>query len=179
MNHILSLEIPDTLNTKFLRIFDMSDYEERMPVECQRLDVTPPGYAHTVIFGADEIEPGFDLVLSSCNLGMQTYNCGSNRLVLPDGIYVIKYSVNPNDTVFVEYNHLRVTSLLQDYRSAFCCIPLDGTEPDEETRKKLDLLYEIRSYIEAAKIKAEDCHEPHKAMELYNYAKLLLSKFKC
>lgn len=177
MNHVLSLEIPDTLNTKLLRIIDMSDYNENMPVKCPRLEVTPPGFSYSIKF--QELEPGFNLNLTTCNLGLQTYDCDSNRLDLTDGIYVIRYSVSPNDTVYCEYNYLKVSSLLSRYRCILCSLPLDGSEPDDEMKEKLNLLSQINMYIQAAKVKAEDCGEPKKAMELYTYAQKLLNKFDC
>ena len=179
MNHILSLDIPDTLNTRLLRVVDMSDYNENIPVKCQLLEITPPGFVHPVQFGSEVIEPGFTLNLTTCNLQLQKYDCDTNRLELPDGIYVVKYSVSPNESVYCEYNYMKVSSLMTKYRCVLCSIPLDGSEPNEDTKEKLDLLSEINMYIQAAKVKAEDCGEPNKAMELYNYAKKLLGKFNC
>jgi hypothetical protein len=40
-------------------------------------------------------------------------------------------------------------------------------------------LREIKSYLEAAKAKVEDCHEPKKGMMLYDYAVKLLNKMDC
>ena len=43
----------------------------------------------------------------------------------------------------------------------------------------MDKLSQIRMYLEAAKAKVEDCHEPQKGMTLYNYAIKLLNKLEC
>ena len=177
--HVLSLEAPDTLNHCILRIEDTSVYSELRTPECPILEVTLPGFNYAVQFGADVIAPGFRVNLTACDLDVQTDNCGTTFKNLPDGIYVIKYSVAPNDTVYVEYNHLRVTNLMLNYKKILCELDLAACEPTKEIEKKLKDLRLIRDYIEAAKAKVEICHEPKKGMQLYTYAKKLLSKFEC
>lgn len=177
MNHKLALEIPDTLNTKILRIEDYSDYSENVPIECQKLEVTCPGFFEPVVI--TDLEPGFIVNLTACKLGLQLYDCDINQLSIPDGVYSVRYSLSPSSQVNVEYKYLKASSLLQKYREILCSIPLDGTQPDEDTEAQLKLLNEIKTYIEAAKIKVETCHDVNKGMNLYNYAKTLLGKFNC
>lgn len=177
--HILSLEAPDTLNSKILRVIDTSIYATDMAPECPVLEVTLPGFKLPVQLGEDVISTGFSLNLTACDLEIQTEDCGTNYKSLPDGIYIIKYSVSPNDVVFVEYNHLRVTKLLNNYNNILCGLDVAGCEPSVETQGKLDQLTKIKQMIDAAKAKVEVCHEPMKGMELYTYAKKLLSKFDC
>lgn len=179
MNHKLALEVPDTLNTKYIKISDFSDYNDNIPVECALLEVTVPGFNSPVQITGEEIEPGFNLLLSACELKLQHNNCDSCKLDLPDGIYILKYSVSPREYVNVEYNYLRVSCLMNRYKKALCCIPLNGTEPDEVTKEKLKELNNIFMYIEAAKSAVEICGNPSKGMEMYEYAKKLLSKFDC
>lgn len=106
-NHVLSLEVPDTMNKCVLRIMDTSIYNTQKPPTCQLLQITPPGWTRPIEFNEGVISPGFSVNLTACDLEMQTVNCGSSYSDLPDGIYIIKYSVAPNDIVYVEYNHLR------------------------------------------------------------------------
>ena len=178
-NHILSLEAPDTLNTKILRIVDTSIYASTIPVECALLSVTAPGFSYSVEFTDSEIPQGFNRILTACDLELQTQNCGTAFSDLPDGIYVIRYSVSPNDVVYVEYNHLRLASILNCYNKILCELDIAGCDPDADKTKKLEVLGQVRMYLDAAKAKVEICHEPAKGMELYTYAQKLLSKFNC
>jgi hypothetical protein len=150
--HVLSLEAPDTMNPCILRVVDTSVYNQDTPVECPILEITLPGF---------------------------TSGCGTTFNNLPDGIYILKWSVSPNDKVYAEYNHLRITKALIMYNEALCELDLGTCEPGSETEKKLDTLRKIRMYLDAAKAKVEVCHEPRKGLELYKYAVKLLNKFEC
>lgn len=178
-NHILSLEVPDTLNGCILRIADTSIYSPLMPVTCQLLEVTVPGFNIPVQFTAPVIVPGFNLNLTACDLQIQTTNCGTIFNDLPDGIYIIKYSVSPNDIIYVEYNHLRITKALKRYQSILCDLDIADCDPPEIVKAKMRQLSLIRMYLDAAKAKVEFCHEPVKGMELYRYAVKLLGKIEC
>lgn len=177
--HILTLEVPKTLNVNILRVLDTSVYAENINIECPILEITLPGFKYRAQFGDDKIKPGFNLSLTACDLEVQSRDCGNLQSGLPDGIYIIKYSVAPNDTVYVEYNHLRVTSLLNRYDKVLCELDLSACSPDSEQEKKMKGLHEIKMYIDSAVAKVEVCHEPDKGMQLYTYAKKLLSKFDC
>ncbi len=178
-NHILSLEIPDTMNKCVLRIQDSSVYNELSVVKCPVLQVALPGFNYSVAFDQTRIQTGFSLNLTACDLQVQTVNCGETFNDLPDGVYVIKYSVSPNDLVYVEYNHLRITIALTKYQALFCNLDLAACDPSVETKAKLHKLRLIKSYLEAAKAKVEYCHEADKGMALYNYAVKLLDNMSC
>lgn len=173
LKHQLSLEVPDTNNTKVFRVTDTSIYSDALEVKCPTLQIISPGFKLPVTI--DVIE-GFNLVLNACTLGIAAGDC-SNSPSIPDGIYYLKYSVSPNDKVYVEYYHLRVTQTLNIYNNALCEIELSACEPDEITKNKLEELRLIRSYIDAAKIKVEDAHELEKGMQLLLYGKKLLTKY--
>lgn len=180
MNHKLALEVPDTLNTKILRIEDYSDYNENIPVLCPVLEIAAPGFANPVIIDEDKLKPGFALSLTACDLGLQTFDCDKNPLCLPDGIYDIKYAISPREQVYVEYNYLKISNIMNRYKKILCSIPLcTNSEPTEEIEEKLKKLYKAKMFIEAAKAKVEICHDAKKGMELYNYSKKLLSSFDC
>jgi len=180
--HKLSLEALDVMNDCVLRIVDTSVYSTSVPVECPILEITLPGFKYSIQFGEETtpaIAPGFMLNLTACDLELQFDNCGSKFSAFPDGIYTIKYSVSPNDQVYVEYNHLRITKALIKYEKVMCDIDVAACEPTKEITKKLEQLRLIKMYLEAAKAKVETCHEPKKGMELYTYAMKLLGKFTC
>ncbi len=106
-NHVLSLEVPTVMNTCILKIMDTSVYSDLLPVTCPTLNVTVPGFNYSnQLEGAQMVEfvASGNITLTACDLQLQTTNCGTQYANLPDGIYIIKYSVSPNDQVFVEYN---------------------------------------------------------------------------
>jgi hypothetical protein len=109
-------------------------------------------------------------------LGLQRTGCGQTSEILPDGIYVISYSVSPNSSVFTEYNHLRVTQTMNRYFNLLAELELGACEPDADLKEKLKELRLIRSFIEAAKAKVEYAHQPEEGIELLIYAKKRLDK---
>jgi|EP01052_Picozoa_sp_SAG31_P005562 hypothetical protein len=180
--HKLSLEVPDTANACILRVVDTSVYSSTVPVECPILEVTLPGFKYSVQFNKDSdpaINPAFIANLTACDLEIQTSNCGTDFNGLPDGVYVLKWSVSPNDVVYAEYNHLRITKALNTYNAAMCDLDIADCAPKAELVDDLKTLRMIKSYLEAAKAKVEVCHEPIKGMQLYTYAMKLLNKFNC
>ena len=182
--HRLSLEIPETLNPYILRIDDTSVYSTDIPVDCPTLLVTAPGFNYSsenfpIVQELDGgIKVPYRAILTGKELGLQ--RAEDNQLcILPDGVYAIRYSVSPNDQVYVEYNHLRVTNLRNKYDKMLCAMDLTDREPSVEKEKKLKQLWWIDVMIKAAVAKVEVCHEADKGMDLYNYAKLLLAKLGC
>lgn len=175
-NHVLSLEVPTVMNSCIIAVNDTSIYSNIVPVTCPTLNVTVPGFTYS---NQIEVTPGFSLILTACDLQLQTTQCGEQYADLPDGIYIFKYSVSPNEVVYVEYNHLRITKALIRYNKILCELDLAACEPSEKTEEKMKKLNMIRMYLDAAKAKVEYCHEPQKGMTLYNYAMKLLNKLEC
>ena len=178
-NHVLSLEVPTVMNPCILSIVDTSVYQTAnppVPVTCETLNVTVPGFAYS---NQIDVTQGFSAILTGCDLQLQTTGCGTSYVNLPDGIYIIKYSVSPNEVVYVEYNHLRITQALVRYNKAMCNLDLAACDPPARVQERLDKLRMIKMYLEAAKAKVEYCLEPQKGMSLYNYAIKLLNKFEC
>ena len=179
--HNLSLEIPMTLNECQMIISDTSMYSDGcINVTCPQLQITAPGFICATTITEPDISAGFcNLVLNACDLELQSENCETILNSLPDGVYVIRYSVSPNEYVYVEYNHMRVTQLMKSYYNAMCEIKGCCDKPTKETNKLLRELADVKMYIEAAVAKVEFCHEPDSGMKLYTYAKNLLSKITC
>jgi len=185
-NHVLSLEIPEVSNTCIIKIIDTSVYSEYVALKCPVLLVTPPGFNRSIVFEESRLFPGnigagfyFNLNLTACDLELQKDDCGNSYNNLPDGIYIIKYSVSPNETVYVEYNHLRISKALRRYNNLLCELELSDCEPPKDIKDKLNYLTLIKRYIDAAKAKVEYCHEPEKGITLFNYAVKLLDKLDC
>lgn len=176
--HVLSLEVPDTLNGCIFRVVDTSIYATT-PVNCPLLQITPPGFIHPVNFTTPVIEPGFMANITACDLGLQTDNCGTTYQDIPDGIYIVKYSVSPSELLYVEYNHLRMTCALNRVKQLYCDLSLGACEPSTELMATLNQIRLIQQYLDAAKSYVEICHDPNKGMELYRYAVKLLDKLSC
>ncbi len=174
LKHQLSLETPDTNNCKVLRVFDTSTYADGLDKECGTLQITSPGFNLPVNI---EVLPYFNIVLNGCSLGLQKSGCGDALMCIPDGIYVIRYSVAPNNKVLVEYNHLRTSQTLNKYFNELCKLEINSAEPDQDVRQKFKELQEIKSYIDAAKVKVEYCHQPEEGMELLIYAQKKLNAY--
>ena len=192
--HVLSLEVPDTMNKCILRIVDTSTYNKDIPVKCPVLWVTVPGFQYSVQF--DEHTPvngpidmcdlthlplkaGFILNFTACDLEIQSSNCGTIYNDLPDGIYAIRYAVSPVDLVYVEYNHLRITKALHKYQAILCDLDVATCDPPTSIKETLNKLRLAKMYLDAAKAQVEYCHQAKKGMDLYNYAVKMLDKISC
>jgi len=175
-NHVLSLEVPTVMNPCILKIFDTSVYSNLLPVTCPTLNITVPGFGYSI-----QLDTTQDFVdtITACDLQLQTTDCGTVNVDIPDGIYIIKYSVSPNEIVYVEYNHLRITQALNKYYNVLCDVDANACDPPLKIKQRLEELRLIYMYLQAAKGKVEFCHEPQKGMSLYNYAMKLLNKMTC
>jgi hypothetical protein len=175
-NHVLSLEIPTVSNPCVMKIFDTSVYSPLVAVFDPRLEIVIPGFKYTAEL---TFVPESSPTLTACDLGLQTENCGTSYVNLPDGIYSIKYAVDPECKVYVQYNHLRITCALNKYEKILCTLSLANCDPPVKVKEKLKNLHLIKMYLEAAKAKVETCHENQEGMTLFNYAVKLLNKFEC
>jgi len=182
MKHVLQLHMPDTMNDWSITIHDTSIYVETMTISCPTLQVLMPGFTSATTINEDSVPPlvpGFIRQLTACHLGAQSEGCGSTYNCLPDGIYVIRYSVSPNDIIYVEYNHLRIVQAMKLYKKHLCDLELETCSIPADKKLKFDELMEIKGYIDAAKATVETCHKPNKGMELYNYALKRLNALNC
>jgi hypothetical protein len=119
------------------------------------------------------------MCLTACTLAIQKSDCGTTQEKIPDGVYIIKYSVSPNSKVYVEYNHLRVTRLLTTYYEVLCDLEVQACQPDSEKQSLLAEMSYIRTVIDAAVANVEYCQSAAHGMQLYNYAKNRLNKIAC
>lgn len=172
----LNLHIPETFNTKTLRIEDNSIYDPTPPLNTI-LEIRPPSASQYVIF------------YLSANWKSETFDCEKLRLCyanctgvqanLPDGIYDIRYSVDPNISTMVEYNHFRTTAIMKRYTKMVCSFFNKRSDyKKSEYIALMDRLIEIDFIIKAAKYKAEECLEKEEALALYDQASTLLKDFE-
>lgn len=179
--HILSLEILNVSNTKYLSIKDTSQYAKGLGTDCSELLITPPAPLGTTALKTSiiAVKPGFDLNITACALKLQSMSCNEIRTDIPDGVYVIRYQLSPHDKTYVEYNFLRTTGLMKIYYEKLCALDMAACEPDS-TRKSLLLeMNMIKMLIDGAKSKVEYCSQPAAGLELFNYAKRKLERITC
>lgn len=182
IKHTLALDIPDTACENIIRIWDASVYGAGLAIDCPRLDIYLPGFSMPIYYSPDPtsippktLDPGFIKEFSTADLGITGNDQPAGTF--PDGLYTIRYSVSPNDTVYVQYYHLRTTHLVNVYYREICKVQLQACEPTAEQHQKMHDLRYIKMYIDAAKAKAEYCHAPVQAVEMYEYAERLLAKY--
>lgn len=170
-------EIP-TNNPKTLILKDTSFYNESIKTENCILEISTPGSYITQIF---KVRPDFIKTYNSSSLKILPVKKASQLIPLPDGIYNIKYSVKPNNLVFVEYSLMRNVRILQRYYSAGCDLftnKCDITKREFEQRR--EQLTWIKELIDFSKYKVEECGEEQAGLDLYNQAKELLDNYqKC
>lgn len=165
-------EIP--ASCKVLKLTDTSTYNPELEVDNAVLEVTPPGFSCSVAFTVDK---GFNIVLNSSTLKIAPAVIQADLIDLPDGIYFYKYSIKPNNQLFVEYSALRQCALLQKYYHEVCIL---FSEREKVTRKvfednRRELIW-IKELIDASKYKVEECGQEDAGIEMYNEANRLLDR---
>lgn len=173
----LYLEIRGNFNGKSLVIKDVSAYNENLPVECGQLSIKVPGFNRIKYY---DVLKGFEKIVNLSNLEIQIVNDYSNLNNLPDGAYHIKYSINPNDKLYVEYIYYNIFNLQRKYFTKLHCFMENKCELSrKEQLLKIDELYKISNMIDMIKITAEDCGDIQNADLLYNECVDLINKFYC
>lgn len=173
----LSLEAPTILNTCVLRLVDTSTYNADIVPVCPQLQISIPGFPNSIF--VNNVTTEFSLNLSACDLQIQTTSCGSQFNDLPDGIYVIRYSISPNDTVFVTYNHLRQSKALKKIQSIYCDLDLEDCVSNQQKKKQLEEVKLIETYLKASKANVEYCQQSRQGLEIFRKACQMLEKFNC
>lgn len=177
--HNLGIEILDTSNENILKITDISVYSEELDVTCPELLITPPGFQVSASIPANLLTPHFNIVLTACMLDLQTDGCDSRFDPLPDGIYAIKYSVAPNDSVYVVYNHLRTVKAEKRLTKLLCQVNAEDYFLPEQKKNLLTKVREIREMLDAAKASVNFCHKADKGMIIYERALKMIDKIDC
>lgn len=162
----LDFLVTPTYNTKTIAISDISVYEDFV-VNNPTLEISIPGFNTIIITFIPETLN----VLNSTILGITE----EGEDPLPDGIYVFRYSIDPNLEVFIEKTIMRVDVLQEKFDEAF--MRLDMMQCDRALKKQekveLDTIY---FFIQGAIAAANNC-ATDKANELYNSAVKMLLNF--
>lgn len=160
----------DLLNPKVMTVRDISYYDPDSEVTGGLLEISYPG--SDVIIEIDE-PTGFFQIINSNVLGI-TSSCGSRNLAdLPDGLWVLKYSIDEDH--YVEYKFLRNTLQLITYNNAYCSLDIRKCE-ERHYKQRLDQLRDIYNLIRAAEYFAECCRYTD-SIKVYNTVEQLLADF--
>ncbi len=166
-------EVP-TGDANTMRLVDSSFYNPDLKVESAILEITPPSAQLPVLFN---VQAGFSNLYNSSNLKILPAKNYSELVMLPDGIYIIKYSVKPNNKSYVEYNHLRNTSQMLSFnREIYELFSNRAIMSKREFQQRRESLTWIKELIDAAKVLVEDYQRVVDGVGLYNEANTLLTK---
>lgn len=168
----LNFNIVDTHDFKTLGVVDTSWYNPDITVETPTIEILPPGYtvAASPFFMIKALN-----VYNSNGLGITRASCEEDLVDLPDGLWKIKYSICPNDKLFIEKFFLKTDKIQCKYDQAFLSLDLANLSTEKEKRKRQDL-EEIEIFLQGA-IAAANKKNAKLASDLYKKADNLLNKF--
>lgn len=155
MAHKLKIEVEDIhQDPNYIRFIDWSEYDDRIEVTNKVCKVEIPG------------EENFKLVRVPTN-GSIAYNSKSLKLStdiqnLPDGLYVVTFSVCPNEKVYTVVYHFR-TVALEARLMAYVGKALNDTITSEVNNILVDCLLKVK----ALKANCIDNYNVQKAYDLY------------
>ena len=118
----LDIKVEELLNSKILIVKDASWYNPEIAVTNARIDLQYPG---STDYFSIPVGKNFNYVINSNTLNITNVTHSDNLSELPDGIWTIKYSICPNDELFVEYTFLRNTKQLIKWHNLYCSIQID------------------------------------------------------
>ncbi len=167
---VLDIVVVPTYNSKTLAVMDASVYPTDPSTESSpTLEITVPGFAKVSLpFDMEEIN-----VYSSSTLGITPL--GSATLPIPDGIYILRYSVAPANTNYVEHSIMRVDQLQEKFDNAFLMLDLMECDRAIKTQATVNL-NTIYMFIQGALAAANNCASVE-AYKLYNKADTMLTNF--
>ena len=165
----LDILVIPTYNTLTLGVADASTYPTDPPsVSGATIQLTVPGFGVILKpFNVNDFN-----VYTTSNLGLSPV--GLNQ-PLPDGVYHLKYTVDPAYENYVERSIMRVEKIQEKFDDAF--MKLDMMECDRaiKTQSKVEL-NSIYFFIQGSIAAANNC-ATEEAMKLYNQADRMLDNF--
>lgn len=165
----LDILVISTYNVLTLAIADASTYPDDPPVVTNPLiEIDVPGFGITVLpFVVDDLN-----IFTSSSLGIT--EAGYDQ-ALPDGIYKLKYSIDPAITNFVEKTILRVDRLQEKFDNAFLQLTMMECDRALKTQSSVTL-NTINFFIQGAIAAANNCAE-YESNKLYAQADNMLNSF--
>ena len=165
----LDLLVIPTYTTMTMGVLDTTVYPDPDPiVSSPTLFISVPGFDEvTLPFVIQELN-----LLNSTDLGITALGFEE---ALPDGIYYLRYTIEPADEFFVEKTIVRVDQLQEKFDRAF--MGLDFMECDRAIKaQSMVQLNSIYLFIQGAISAANNCATVQ-AMQLYKQADRMLDFF--
>lgn len=165
--HKLDITYGNTYNCKSLRIQDNSIYENGVDVKNPVLEIKAPGLTSYIPFYFPD--KNWKSITLNCST-LKSCPRGSTSL-LPDGIYDIKYSVDPNLSCMVQFSHMRVCQIMSNYIKLVGLFLSNKCSMTNEQIKDMEkeLIY-IKDIIDASVYSVEELLDNTLGLELYNEA---------
>lgn len=168
MTTVLNLDFVKSYNLATIKIADISTYAET-PSNVSFQIIPPEGYNRINV----NFTPRAVNIYSSVDLNIAT----DPNVSLPDGIYTIRYSVNPNITTLIEKSFMRIDNIKCKYERVFLMVDITcecNTSYKSKIRKKLR---EIELLINGSVVSAKE-GDIVSANEMYKKADCLLNEIK-
>jgi len=147
----LDFLVINTFDVNTLGVADTSVYDNNPPnVTSPTMAITIPGYTVPVLipFTPDDFN-----IYNSATLGLSPVGVSQP---LPDGVYYMKYTVNPAVTYHVEKNIMRTSRIQEKFDNAF--MKLDMMECDSAIRTQSKVvLSSINFMIQGSIAAANNC----------------------
>lgn len=169
---ILNIDIIDTHNTKTIGIVDNSFYSSTQPIINPTFEIYPPGFNKVSLTAINNSVN----VFNSNHLKLTCSDDEDNLSTLPDGIWTIKYSINPSLTNYVEKTFIRTDLIECKYDNVFLKLDLEDCDDICNTKKDdYKTLNTIKRYIIGSIAAANTC-DFILSNKLYNKANNLIKK---
>jgi len=167
---ILNFLVINTYSSYTLGIADISTYDNTPPiVTAPTMTITIPGF---VIPVAVPFVPNDFNVYNSASLGLSGF---PGITPLPDGIYFLKYTVDPPATYFVEKTIMRIDQIQEKFDNAF--MKLDMMECDSAIRTQSKVVLNSIWYLIQGSVAAANNCAVDTANKLYMQANQQLDYF--
>ena len=132
----------DTRDVNSIGFADISEYPTNFNVTNPTFEITPPGFPTiNVPFTPKEANIYF-----ADDLNISTSDCTA----LPDGLYTVKYSINPSLNLSVEKTILRIEQFKCKYYNVFLATDLECQCSKEKLMEKKKGLQKAKLFIEGA-----------------------------
>lgn len=168
MNTRLDLNLEVTYSLSTLAIADISFYNT--PAINPSMEITVPGYSTIGV----TFVPG---VVNIFNSTILIPSCTDPSVELPDGVYTVTYSVNPNNATSITKNFMRTEIIDCKFMRTFLAIDVQCPCNGHYKGKLKDELRDIKILIDGAIASASECDIVTTEL-LYSKADSLLCKIK-
>ena len=123
-----------TYDSKTLGIADASTYPDNPPHEsAPTIEISVPGFEKVILpFTMNDFT-----VYTSTTLGITSV--GDEIVPLPDGVYIIRYSVAPAYQNYVEKSIMRVEQIQEQFDKAFMHLDMMECDRAIKSQSKIDL----------------------------------------